>query len=84
MLDANQAHITLAIPAVDSDLQVLSFEGREALNKPYRFDIELVSQRADLDLDGLINQTAYLASARPARACTASSTALPRATRASA
>ena len=61
MLDANQAHITLAIPAVDNDLQVLSFEGREALNKPYRFDIELVSQRADLDLDGLINQTAYLA-----------------------
>uniref|UniRef100_A4XQH2 Rhs element Vgr protein n=1 Tax=Ectopseudomonas mendocina (strain ymp) TaxID=399739 RepID=A4XQH2_ECTM1 len=61
MLDANQAHITLAIPAVDNDLQVLSFEGREALNKPYRFDIELVSQRADLDLDALINQTAYLA-----------------------
>ncbi|MGQ7959576.1 type VI secretion system Vgr family protein [Pseudomonas sp. SP16.1] len=61
MLDANQAHITLAIPAVDNDLQVLSFEGRETLNKPYRFTIELVSQRADLDLDGLINQTAYLA-----------------------
>ncbi|MGK8437873.1 type VI secretion system tip protein VgrG [Ectopseudomonas hydrolytica] len=60
MLDANQAHITLAIPAVDNDLQVLTFEGREALNKPYRFDIELVSQRADLDLDALINQTAYL------------------------
>ncbi|EJO94412.1 Rhs element Vgr protein [Ectopseudomonas mendocina DLHK] len=60
MLDANQAHITLAIPAVDNDLQVLSFEGREALNKPYRFDIELVSQRADLDLAALINQTAYL------------------------
>jgi type VI secretion system secreted protein VgrG len=61
MLDANQAHITLTIAAVENDLQVLSFEGREALNKPYRFDIELVSQRADLDLDALINQTAYLA-----------------------
>jgi type VI secretion system secreted protein VgrG len=61
MLDANQAHITLTIPAVETDLQVLSFVGREMLNKPYRFDIELVSQRADLDLDGLINQTAYLA-----------------------
>ncbi|SFO69888.1 type VI secretion system secreted protein VgrG [Ectopseudomonas composti] len=61
MLDANQAHITLAIPAVENDLQVLSFEGRETLNKPYRFDIELVSQNADLDLDALINQTAYLA-----------------------
>ncbi|QMV62483.1 type VI secretion system tip protein VgrG [Pseudomonas berkeleyensis] len=61
MLDANQAHITLAIPAVENDLQVLSFEGRETLNKPYRFEIELVSQSAELDLDALINQTAYLA-----------------------
>ena len=61
MLDANQAHITLTIPAVESDLQVLSFTGREMLNKPYRFDIELVSPRADLDLNELINQTAYLA-----------------------
>jgi type VI secretion system secreted protein VgrG len=61
MLDANQAHITLTIPAVDTDLQVLAFTGREILNKPYRFDIELVSERADLDLDALINQTAYLA-----------------------
>ncbi|AVO52225.1 type VI secretion system tip protein VgrG [Ectopseudomonas mendocina] len=60
MLDANQAHITLAIPAVENDLQVLSFEGRETLNKPYRFEIELVSQSAELDLDALINQTAYL------------------------
>jgi type VI secretion system secreted protein VgrG len=61
MMDANQAHITLAIPAVENDLQVLSFEGRESLNKPYRFDVELVSQNASLDLDALINQTAYLA-----------------------
>ena len=53
MLDANQAHITLAIPAVENDLQVLSFEGRESLNKPYRFDVELVSQNASLDLDAL-------------------------------
>jgi len=61
MLDANQAHITLTIAAVENDLQVLSFEGRETLNKPYRFDIELISQNASLDLDALINQTAYLA-----------------------
>ena len=61
MLDANQAHITLTIAAVENDLQVLSFEGRETLNKPYRFDIELISQNASIDLDALINQTAYLA-----------------------
>ncbi|MFN9527097.1 MAG: type VI secretion system tip protein VgrG [Pseudomonadaceae bacterium] len=61
MLDANQAHITLTIAAFENDLQVLSFEGRETLNKPYRFDIEVISQNASLDLDALINQTAYLA-----------------------
>ncbi|HWV10345.1 MAG TPA: type VI secretion system tip protein VgrG [Pseudomonas sp.] len=60
MLDANQAHIALAIPAVDTGLQVLAFTGREMLNKPYCFDIDLVSPSADLDLDALINQTAYL------------------------
>jgi type VI secretion system secreted protein VgrG len=59
-MDAKAAHISLSVPAVDTDLQVLAFTGREMLNKPYRFDIELVSQRADLDLDALINQTAYL------------------------
>ncbi len=53
--------ISSFVPAVDTDLQVLSFIGREKLNHPYRFDLELVSQRADLELDVLINQTAYLA-----------------------
>ena len=58
---ANTSHITLTIPSVDTDLQVLEFIGREMLNKPYHFEIELVSERTDLDLDALINQTAYLA-----------------------
>ncbi|WP_313054561.1 type VI secretion system Vgr family protein [Pseudomonas lopnurensis] len=61
MQDANQAHITFAIANQETDLQVVAFEGREALNHPYRFDIELVSERPDLDLDALINQPAYLA-----------------------
>ncbi len=61
MLDANQAHITLAITGVETDLQVLSFEGYEKLNQPYRFDLEVVSERPDLDLESLINQPAYLA-----------------------
>ncbi len=61
MLDANQAHITLSIPAVETDLQVLAFTGREILNKPYCFEIDLVSPRANLDLHALINQPAYLA-----------------------
>ncbi|WP_162839895.1 hypothetical protein, partial [Pseudomonas citronellolis] len=47
---ANQPHFSLNIDGLDSDLQVLEFHGREALNQPYRFDIELVSERPDLDL----------------------------------
>ncbi|MGN5594229.1 hypothetical protein, partial [Stutzerimonas nitrititolerans] len=61
MLDANQAHITLAISGVETDLQVLGFEGHEKLNQPYRFDIEAVSERPDLDLETLLHRPAYLA-----------------------
>ncbi len=61
MLDANQAHITLAISGVETDLQVLGFEGHEKLNQPYRFDIEVVSERPDLDLETLLHRPAYLA-----------------------
>ncbi|MCQ4276483.1 type VI secretion system Vgr family protein [Stutzerimonas degradans] len=61
MLDANRAHITLAISGVETDLQVLSFEGHEKLNQPYRFDIEVVSERPDLDLEALLHRPAYLA-----------------------
>ena len=61
MRDANQAHISLSIQGVASDLQVLAFEGHEALNQPYRFSIELVSQDPQLDLQALLNQSAFLA-----------------------
>ncbi|KRV02461.1 Rhs element Vgr protein [Pseudomonas aeruginosa] len=59
-LDANATQIALSIEGVSTDLQVLEFVGREALNQPYRFDVELVSTRPDLDLDTLINRSAYL------------------------
>ena len=61
MLDANLAHFTLAVPGVDTDLQVLAFDGHEALDSPYRFDLELVSERPDLDLETLLNRPAWLA-----------------------
>ncbi|MBU3056394.1 type VI secretion system tip protein VgrG [Pseudomonas indica] len=57
---ANQTHIALTIEGLSTDLQVLSFTGREALNLPYRFDIELVSERPDLDIEALLNRPAYL------------------------
>ncbi|WP_324709112.1 type VI secretion system Vgr family protein [Pseudomonas citronellolis] len=57
---ANQTQFSLNIDGLDSDLQVLEFHGREALNQPYRFDIELVSERPDLDLESLLHKGAYL------------------------
>ena len=59
-MDANAPRMALAIEGVSTDLQVLEFRGREALNQPYCFDIELISTRPDLDLDALMNQPAYL------------------------
>ncbi|MGN8120594.1 type VI secretion system tip protein TssI/VgrG, partial [Pseudomonas sp. 22082] len=56
MLDANATHITLTLEGASADLQVLSFTGREALNEPFRFDIELVSARPDLNLEELLHK----------------------------
>ncbi|MBM7063407.1 type VI secretion system tip protein VgrG [Pseudomonas sp. UL073] len=58
---ANQAQFSLRLPGREHDLQVLAFHGREALNSPFRFDIELVSERADLDLQAWLHQPAFLA-----------------------
>ncbi|MFV0453775.1 MAG: type VI secretion system tip protein TssI/VgrG [Pseudomonas sp.] len=57
---ANQAHFTLTIEGLEHDLKVLEFSGREAISQPYRFDLELVSERADLDLETLLHQPAFL------------------------
>jgi type VI secretion system secreted protein VgrG len=59
--DANQTLISLSIQGIASDLQVLAFEGREELNQPYEFSIDLVSQDSQLDLQALLNQPAFLA-----------------------
>ena len=58
---ANETHFSLTIEGIDHDLQVLAFNGREAISQPYRFDLELVSEHADLDLQSLLHQPAFLA-----------------------
>ncbi|MCO1672400.1 type VI secretion system tip protein VgrG [Pseudomonas aeruginosa] len=58
--DIHSARISLAIEGGPSDLQVLSFEGREALNQPYSFEIDWLSERPDLDLEDLLQRPAYL------------------------
>ncbi|NUU39230.1 type VI secretion system tip protein TssI/VgrG [Pseudomonas sp. C2B4] len=55
MLDANATHISFLLEGLSVDLQVLGFVGREALNQPFCFDIELVSPRADLALESLLH-----------------------------
>jgi type VI secretion system secreted protein VgrG len=40
---ANQTQLFLEIPGIFNDFQVLQFKGREALNDPYSFEIELIS-----------------------------------------
>ncbi|MFI8741034.1 type VI secretion system tip protein VgrG [Pseudomonas sp. NPDC077405] len=58
---ANDTHFSLAIEGVEHDLQVLKFKGREALSQPFAFELELVSERPDLDLESLLHQPAFLA-----------------------
>jgi len=57
---ANQAHFTLSLEGVEHDFKVLEFRGR-AISQPYRFDLELVSERPDLDLESLLHCPAFLA-----------------------
>ncbi|MBS4151881.1 type VI secretion system tip protein TssI/VgrG [Pseudomonadota bacterium DY0742] len=57
---ANQPHFSLQLP-VEHDLQVLEFRGREALSTPFAFEVELVSERPDLELESLLHQPAFLA-----------------------
>ena len=58
---ANQTHFSLTIEGVSHDLQVLEFNGREAISQPFEFELELVSERHDLDLESLLHQAAFLA-----------------------
>jgi type VI secretion system secreted protein VgrG len=58
---ANQTHFSLSIEGVSHDLQVLEFSGREAISQPFEFELELVSERPDLDLESLLHHSAFLA-----------------------
>ncbi|NWD77871.1 type VI secretion system tip protein VgrG [Pseudomonas gingeri] len=52
---------TLTFPGLAPELQVLAFNGSEAISQPYRFELELVSRRPDLNLDELLHQQGFLA-----------------------
>ncbi|MHC8384668.1 type VI secretion system Vgr family protein [Pseudomonas sp. LB3P14] len=62
---ANETHFSLTVDGSQGDqvgdLQVLSFTGTEGISQPYRFDLELVSENPDLDLEKLLHKQAFLA-----------------------
>jgi type VI secretion system secreted protein VgrG len=57
---ANTAQFSLFIEGVEHDFKVLSFKGKEGMNQPYSFNVELVSERPDLRLDSFLHQSAFL------------------------
>ena len=60
-LELNQSDFLFHSDALtDAALRVFHFTGEEELNQTFRFEIELVSSSADLDLDAPIGQPAYL------------------------
>ena len=70
---SNETHFSLTVEDYVGDLQVLSFTGTEGISQPYRFDLELVSENPDLDLEQLLHSH----SIRRVPASTARSTASP-------
>ena len=58
---ANETHFSLTVEDYVGDLQVLSFTGTEGISQPFRFDLELVSENPDLDLEKLLHKQAFLA-----------------------
>ncbi|MBC3269777.1 type VI secretion system tip protein VgrG [Pseudomonas sp. SWRI81] len=57
---ANQPRFTLTLEGAQHDLKVLEFTGKEAISQPFRFELELVSERPDLDLESLLHGQAFL------------------------
>ncbi|SIR37341.1 type VI secretion system secreted protein VgrG [Pseudomonas flexibilis] len=60
MSTAQPVVFTLTIPGAPGDFKVLAFSGHEAIGAPFRFDLELVSDDADINLDALLLQPAFL------------------------
>jgi type VI secretion system secreted protein VgrG len=57
---ANQSAFNLTLDGAPSDLKVYSFKGTQAISQPYRFDLELVGEEPDLDLESLLHRQVYL------------------------
>ncbi|EIK93161.1 Rhs element Vgr protein [Pseudomonas sp. M47T1] len=58
---SNETHFSISIDGADVEFQVLEFTGSEGISRPYRFEVELVSERADIDLESILHKQAFLA-----------------------
>ena len=57
---ANQSAFTLSLNGEPSEFKVHGFMGTEFISLPFRFDLELVSEQPDLDLESLLHSQAFL------------------------
>jgi type VI secretion system VgrG family protein len=57
---ANQPRFTLTLEGAQHDLKILEFTGKEAISQPFRFELEMVSERPDLELESLLHCQAFL------------------------
>ena len=60
MRNDTESPFSLTLTQSDLQLQVLRFNGREALNQPYRFDLELIGLAPPIDPDLLLGHPAFL------------------------
>ncbi|AWM79929.1 type VI secretion system tip protein VgrG [Gammaproteobacteria bacterium ESL0073] len=59
---ANESHFTLTVEGLENaGLQVLAFEGKEIISKPYQFEVTLVNKNIRFDITKLLSKPAYLA-----------------------
>lgn len=58
---ANQTHFALTVGGIENTgLQVLNFEGKEVISKPYQFEITLVNRHIRYDITQLLSKPAFL------------------------
>ena len=56
----SSSRFKLLLPGINTDFQVLSFKGHEALDQPYFIHMQLISEDPSIDLEALLRQPAYL------------------------
>ena len=55
-----ESRFKLILSGMNTDFQVLAFKGTEVLDQPFFIHVELISENPSVDLEGLLQQPAYL------------------------